>query len=104
MTVNVTNDNVHEALETFMGLLTRTNFDIELINETVYETVNETAGNVISSVEKSVELIVLGKIQYCLDHCYNIVASIPRALPTRCFWRNLLARDYAKKYCSSALQ
>ncbi len=34
VTVNVINDDILEALETFMGSLTRTNLKIELINET----------------------------------------------------------------------
>ncbi len=34
VTVDVINDNIYEALETFMGSLTRTNLNIELFNET----------------------------------------------------------------------
>ncbi len=39
VTVNVINDNIYEALETFMGLLTRTNLNIELFNETATATI-----------------------------------------------------------------
>ncbi len=37
--VDVINDDIHEALETFMGSLTRTNLNIELFNETATATI-----------------------------------------------------------------